>query len=169
MHAPCAAAQDRIPTLEPLIDTCVLRVPDLLWILAGAPLCEAAHSTPLDDSTRESLIDTCQTMGQFIRHTPREYILTCVHILVGNCLYHVEPSWDFFPYSASDSSSKETFRSQVCVVGLGITCVDIFRNLDVVRSFVSRFYYYPEQKKLVKLWQIRQNKYWMPGNWVKPA
>ena len=27
-----AAAQDRIPTLEPLIDTCVLRVPDLLHV-----------------------------------------------------------------------------------------------------------------------------------------
>jgi hypothetical protein len=30
MHGPCAAAQNRIPMLEPLIDTCVLRVPDLL-------------------------------------------------------------------------------------------------------------------------------------------
>ena len=166
MHAPCAAAQDRIPTLEPLIDTCILRVPDLLQLYESYEFWPArrcvneGRSGSFDsDSTRESLIDTCQTMGRFIRHTPREFMLTCVHILVGNCLYHVEPSWDFFPYSASDSSSKDTFRGPGLRCWLGHNLRGYFSKPGCSPEFRIEILLLSRTEKLFKFRQIWQNKY----------
>ena len=131
--------------IELLIGTQVRTLGTRFTVNSGR-LVDAGSGSFDSSSTREPVMDTRRSYPRIYSNMHDVY--TCV---TAYTTLHRHGS-DFFPYYSCSTlrviaAPKKRFRSVLCVVCLGITCVSILRKPEVVRIFVSSFSLFRTAKK----------------------